>query len=277
MRFGFTLPNNFGVADPHDVVRLGVQAEELGFDSVWVNHHVINVGYVHDRLGQAPYHDALVILTWLAANTSNVTLGTSVLVMPYLHPMILAKEISTLDHLSGGRITLGLGVGSLPEENKILGSDYNNRGQYSNEFVEVLLRLWTRDEASFEGQHWQFEGVVTSPKPLQKPHPPIVIGGNRAPALRRVARLADGWHPMGISPSGVTERLSVIREEAEIAGRADTNFLVQVRRDFDGVDAELIEAYKDAGVTDLVLSCSTGDVGIISDTLTAFAAHHIRP
>ena len=111
MRFGFTLPNNFGVTDPHDVVQLGVEAEELGYDSLWVNHHVVNVGYVHDRLGQAPYHDALVILTWLAANTTDVTLGTSVLVMPYLHPMILAKEIATLDHLSGGRITLGLGVG----------------------------------------------------------------------------------------------------------------------------------------------------------------------
>ena len=88
MRFGFTLPNNFGVTDPHDVVQLGVEAEELGYDSLWVNHHVVNVGYVHDRLGQAPYHDALVILTWLAANTTDVTLGTSVLVMPYLLSLI---------------------------------------------------------------------------------------------------------------------------------------------------------------------------------------------
>jgi alkanesulfonate monooxygenase SsuD/methylene tetrahydromethanopterin reductase-like flavin-dependent oxidoreductase (luciferase family) len=112
---------------------------------------------------------------------------------------------------------------------------------------------------------------------LQKPHPPIVIGGNRAPALRRVAQLADGWHPMGVSPTGVTERLRVIREEAEATGRADTKFLVQVRRDFDGVDAELIQAYEDAGVTDLVLSCNTGDVGRISDTLAAFAARHIQP
>ena len=99
MKFGFTLPNNFGVTDPQDVVELGVQAEQLGFDSLWVNHHVINVGYVHDRLGHAPYHDALITLTWLAAHTKTATLGTSVLVMPYLHPMVLAKEIATLDHL----------------------------------------------------------------------------------------------------------------------------------------------------------------------------------
>ncbi len=276
MRFGFTLPNNFGVTDPHEVVGLGIEAEQLGFDSLWVNHHVINVGYVHDRLGQAPYHDALVILTWLAAKTGDITLGTSVLVMPYLHPMILAKEISTLDHLSGGRLTLGLGVGSLPEENLILGSDYDSRGEYSNEFIEVLLRLWTQNEASFDGQHWQFQAVVTSPKPLQQPHPPIVIGGNRPPALRRVARLGDGWHPMGVSPSGVAERLRFIHDEAEAVGRTDTSFLVQVRRDFDGVDAELIKAYEEAGVTDLVLSCNTGDIQLISETLNSFAASYIQ-
>ena len=277
MRFGFTLPNNFGVTNPHDVVQLGVEAEELGYDSLWVNHHVVNVGYVHDRLGQAPYHDALVILTWLAANTTDVTLGTSVLVMPYLHPMILAKEIATLDQLSGGRITLGLGVGSLPEENRILGSDYDNRGQYSNEFIEVLLRLWTQEQASFEGEYWQFKEVVTSPKPLRQPHPPIVIGGNRPPALRRVARLGDGWHPMGVSPAGVAERLGVIRGEAEKIGRAGACVLVQVRRDFDGVDTQLIEQYEEVGVTDLVLSCNTGDVRLISETLTSFSEAHIRP
>ena len=138
MKFGFTLPNNFGVTNPKDVVELGVQAEELGFDSLWVNHHVINVGYVHDRLGQAPYHDALITLTWLAAHTKTATLGTSVLVMPYLHPMVLAKEIATLDHLCDGRITLGLGVGSLPEENEILGAEYDNRGNT----VMNLLRFF---------------------------------------------------------------------------------------------------------------------------------------
>ncbi len=88
MKFGFVVPNNFGVADPHQVVALGVQAEALGFDSVWVNHHVLNLGYVKDRLGDAPYHDALVVLTWLASQTKSVRLGTSVLVMPYLHPMV---------------------------------------------------------------------------------------------------------------------------------------------------------------------------------------------
>ena len=276
MKFGFTLPNNFGVTDPQDVVELGVQAEQLGFDSLWVNHHVINVGYVHDRLGHAPYHDALITLTWLAAHTKTATLGTSVLVMPYLHPMVLAKEIATLDHLCNGRITLGLGVGSLPEENEILGAEYDNRGEYSNEFIQVLHQLWTQDAATFNGKYWNFEAVVTSPKPLQNPHPPIVIGGNRAPALKRVAHLGDGWHPLGLSPEGLRKRLAHIHQEAASIGRKLTNFPIQVRRDFQGVDRELIEAYGAGCVTDLVLSCNTGEVKEISKTLDSFAKEFIE-
>lgn len=276
MQFGFTVPNNFGVADPHQVVELGVHAERLGFDSVWVNHHVINIGYVHDRLGNAPYHDALVTLTWLAAHTDRVRLGTSVLVMPYLHPMVLAKEIATLDHLSGGRIDLGLGVGSLPEENDVLGSDYEGRGRYSDEFIEVLLRLWTEDEASFDGEHWSFENVVTSPKPLQDPHPRLVIGGNRPPALRRVARLGDGWHPLGVSPSGVADRLVTIKAEAEAVGRDGIPSVIQVRLDLDRVTPEVTADYAAAGVDELVVSCTTGDVDVIRQKLEAFATTHIE-
>jgi len=275
MRFGFTVPNNFGVADPHEVVELGVHAERIGFDSVWVNHHVINIGYVHDRLGQQPYHDALIVLTWLASQTSRVQLGTSVLVMPYLHPMVLAKELATLDHLCGGRLVVGLGVGSLPEENDVLGSDYDARGAYSNEFIQVMLRLWTQERASFEGEHFSFSDVVTSPKPLQQPHPPIVIGGNRAPALRRVARLGDGWHPLGVSPDGVAERLITIRAEAAAVGRVGIPSVVQVRRDIDGIEPELVAAYAAAGVDELVVSCSTGNVEEIRSIIDRFAETHI--
>lgn len=275
MRFGFTVPNNFGVEDPHQVVELGVHAEDLGFDSVWVNHHVINIGYVEERLGQLPYHDALITLTWLASRTNRVRLGTSVLVMPYLHPMVLAKELATLDQLCGGRLVVGLGVGSLPEESEVLGSDYAGRGSYSNEFIEVMLRLWTEDNASFDGDHFSFTDVITSPKPLQDPHPPIVIGGNRPPALRRVGRLGDGWHPMGLSPNGVADRLTTIRAEAEAVGRGNVPAMVQVRLDIARVDAEAVEAYAAAGVDELVVSCTTGDIDIIRSTIDEFAATHL--
>lgn len=121
MKFGFVLPNNWGSDDVGGVIDLAVEAEQLGLDSVWVNHHVLNAGYIHERLGERPYYDALTILSWVGARTERVKLGTSVLVMPYLHPMGVAKALATLDQLSNGRVIAGLGVGSLPDENEQLG------------------------------------------------------------------------------------------------------------------------------------------------------------
>jgi probable F420-dependent oxidoreductase len=272
MRFGFVVPNNFGVPDPAEVVRLGVLAEALGFNSVWVNHHVLNVGYVRDRLGDAPYHDALITLTWLASRTSRVSLGTSVLVMPYLHPMVLAKELATLDHLCNGRLVIGLGVGSLPDENAALGVPYESRGRYCNEFLEVVRLLWTADRASFTGEFFGFEDLISSPKPLQDPHPPLVIGGNRPPALRRAARLGDGWHPMNVSPDGLARRLEAVRSEAAAARREHVLETVQVRLDMQRVTAESVAAYAEAGASDLVMSLNTANIDEIEKALESFAA-----
>lgn len=276
MRYGFVVPNNFGVQDPHEAVRLGVRAEELGFDSVWVNHHVLNVGYVRDRLGERPYYDALVMLTWLAARTSRVRIGTSVLVLPYLHPMVLAKELATLDHLSGGRLVVGVGVGSLPEENAALGVPYASRGAYANEFLEVLKGLWTEERASFAGEHFAFEDAISSPRPLQKPHPPIVVGGNRPPALRRAARLGDGWHPLGVSPDGVRRRLETLRAEAAAAQREHVTSTIQVRLGMERVTPESIAEYEAVGVTELVMSLNTGDIDELERALERFASETIQ-
>ena len=271
MRYGFVVPNNFGIDRVHDVVRLGVRAETLGYHSVGVNHHVLNLGYVRDRLEDAPYHDALVTLTWLAARTSRVQVGTSVFVMPYLHPMVLAKELATLDHLCGGRLVVGLGVGSLPEENAALGVPYDSRGRYSDEFVEVMRLLWTQREASFHGAHFRFDAVISSPKPLQQPHPPLLVGGNRPPALRRAGRLGDGWHGLGVSPDGVRKRLPAIQAAAQSAGRDHADQPVQVRLDMSRVTRESVEAYAEAGVTELVMSLNTDDVAAQEAALVTFA------
>ena len=191
--------------------------------------------------------------------------------MPYLHPMVLAKQLATLDHLSGGRLVVGVGAGSLPEENAALGVPYDSRGAYCNEFIEVLRKLWTDERASFAGQFFSFEDIISSPKPLQRPHPPIVIGGNRPPALRRAARLGDGWHPMNCSPDGVRRRLETLCSEASPARRDHVLAMVQVRLDMERVTPELVAEYADAGVSELVMSLSTGDVREIEDALEAFA------
>lgn len=290
MRFGFTLPNNWGVERPEDVVQLAVTAEELGFDSVWVNHHVLNVGYVGERLGDRPYHDAFMVLAWAAARTQRVRLGTSVLVVPYLHPIPLAKTLATLDQLSGGRLEVGVGVGSLQEEHDALGIvPFAERGAYTDEALAVLRELWGAPEPRFEGRHFTFGPVIASPKPAQRPGPPIVVGGNRRPALRRVARLGDGWHPLGLPPDSIASRLAVLDEELAAAGRRRDELRVQVRLDLAISDEpgraplhgppdhlrRAVASYHDVGVGELVVSLNTGDLDRIRATLERFATEVI--
>ncbi|MDP6374847.1 MAG: LLM class F420-dependent oxidoreductase [Pseudomonadales bacterium] len=270
MKYGFVVPNNFGVEDPLALITLAVEAERLGFDSVWVNHHVLNLGYVGERLGERPYWDALVTLTWIASATQHIALGTSVLVMPYLHPMVLAKELATLDCLSAGRLVVGLGVGSLPEENAALGVPYENRGRYSDEFIEVMRLLWATGRASYHGEHFSFDDIVASPKPQQNPHPPIMVGGNRPPALRRVGRYADGWHPMGLPPDSVRKRLPIIREAAAAADRPMIS-QIQVRTEMHRIDENSVADYAATGVTELVMHISTADMEETLQQMRQFA------
>ncbi len=274
MKFGYVVPNNFGVEQPTQLVELAVLAESLGFDSVWVNHHIFNAGYVHDRLGMAPYHDALVTLAWIGAATQSIRIGTSVLVMPYLHPMVLAKELATLDQLCGGRLIVGLGVGSNPEEHALLDVvPYADRGRYSDEFIAVLKNLWTSPRSSFSGEFFHFSNAVSSPKPQQRPHPPIWVGGNRPPALRRVARFADGWHALNLSPDSVAKRLARLTTAAESAGR-ERPPAVSVRLDIGALTPETVAAYAAVGVTELVVSLASGDVDANILALEQFAARH---
>ncbi|MEM7218686.1 MAG: TIGR03619 family F420-dependent LLM class oxidoreductase [Pseudomonadota bacterium] len=275
MRYGFVVPNNFGVEDPRELVALACEAESLGFDSVWVNHHVLNVGYVAERLGDAPYHDALMTLAWIGAATERVKVGTSVLVMPYLHPMVLAKELATLDHLTRGRLVVGLGVGSNPGEHEALGLvPYASRGRYSNEFLGVLRALWSDGAASFDGEFFSFSDLQASPKPMQRPGPPILVGGNRPQALARAGRYADGWHGMSLKPDSVRKRIPELVAETAAAGREPMREF-QLRMDLRAVTAESVSAYADAGITELVLSLASGDVARQQQSLRDFAREFI--
>ncbi len=289
MRFGFTLPNNLGVEDPHEVVAVAVACERLGYDSVWVAHHVFNIGYVLDRLGDRPYYDALTILTWAAARTERVELGTSVLVLPYLHPATTAKQLATLDQLSGGRLVVGVGVGSLPEENAALGVEYQRRGPLTDEFLAAMVELWTAAEPRFDGEFYRFGGLKASPRPFQRPHPPIVVGGNRPPALRRAARW-QGWHPMRLPPESMASRMPVVDAALEAQGRSRADgYRVHAcvdlvlwpeprdrppRAPMHGTSEQLIEMvgrYAEVGVTDLVLSGMSSGPAALVEMLERFA------
>ena len=269
MQFGFVLPNNWGLDDPGPIIELGVEAEQAGLDSVWVNHHVVNVGYIADRLGDRPYYDALTVLDWVGARTERIRLGTSVLVLPYLHPMVLAKALATIDRLSGGRLVAGLGVGSLPEENAILGVGYDERGRRSDEFIEVMRALWTEDEATFAGQHYRLDGVVAAPKPLQSPLE-VWIGGSGGPARRRAARYGQGWHPM-CSVDGLARRMPAFEEALAAADRSRADVVVAPRIALSQVpDRAAVEAWAEAGADELVVGTTTADLDDIRAGL-----HHV--
>lgn len=271
MKLGFVLPNNWGLPDVNDVVDLAVEAEQRGIDSVWVNHHVLNVGYIEDRLDDRPYHDALTVLTAAAARTERVKLGTSVLVLPYLHPMVLAKTLATIDQMSGGRVIAGLGVGSLPEENTAMGLGYDDRGRYSDESIEVMKALWSEREATFEGDHFRLDGIKAAPKPAQDPLP-VWIGGSGGPAQRRAARCGQGWHPM-TSVGGLAKRMPRLEAALEAQGRTRADIVVAPRiLTTDVPDQAAVEAWAEAGADQLIVGTASPDLAEIRAGLAQVAS-----
>ena len=272
MNIGFSLLNNWGVEDVHALVDLAGRAEALGVDSVWVHDHVFNVGHVLERIGGRPYYEPLTLLSYVAARTSRVRLGTSVLVLPYHNPVRLAKTAATLDVLSGGRLVLGVGVGAIEQEMQAMGTAFKERGAFTDEAIAVMRALWTQEKPTFDGRYSQFAGMPFSPKPLQKPSIPVVIGGVSRAAIRRAARLGDGWQPLGLTPEALGQGMALLREEARACGRDAAKIPVSLalsitastpRRYALGTDpAEIVrnaQAFARLGVETLVISATTSD------------------
>ncbi|MCH8226079.1 MAG: LLM class F420-dependent oxidoreductase [Chloroflexi bacterium] len=215
--FGCSLPTAGALASPENLRSLAQRAEDLGFDSVWVSDHVVVPRHVESFYPYAPdgvptfrpdlpYFEPLAALNFLAGCTQRVRLGTHVLILPYRNPVVTAKTLATLDVLSGGRVILGAGVGWMEEEFLALGLDtYHQRGAVTDDYIRLFKELWTKDEPEFHGEHYQVSGVGFEPKPVQKPHLPIWIGGHTGPAIRRAAQLGDGWMPIGLRPPAILE------------------------------------------------------------------------
>ena len=235
--YGCTLPSRGSLASPEILMSLAQRAEDLGFDSIWVSDHVILPREVESFYPYAadgvptftpaqPYYDPIATLNFLAGCTEKLRLGTHVLILPYRNPVVTAKMLATLDVLSGGRLTLGIGVGWMEEEFKALGLDnFEQRGEVSNEYLQLFKELWTKDHPEFQGKHYQIEGPGFQPKPLQKPHPPIWVGGHTSPAIRRAAEFGDGWMPIGLRPPAILEpeelgdKISRLRDLTVKSGR----------------------------------------------------------
>jgi probable F420-dependent oxidoreductase len=284
MQFGFSLSNNQGIDDVQAIVRLAIRAEELGFDSVWASDHIFNVSYVFERIGDKPYYDPLTILSYVAAVTTRIRLGTSVLVLPYHHPMRLAKAAATLDMLCGGRLILGVGVGVIEQEFNALGSSYAERGAITDEAIAIMQALWTQAVPSHDGRLYRFSGMPFAPKPVQKPHIPIVIGGVSLAAIRRAARVGNGWHPLAMPPEVLRERMRYLAEQAQAAGRASVDIPVSISLPLQGgragrytlgtTPAEIVrnvQAFASLGVETVVVAPSTGDAQALMPALEMIA------
>ena len=238
MSFGVILPNFVSLANPDSLRTLATRAEELGFDHLWLGDHIIMPTHISSRYPYTvdraspfdptqPIPEPLTTLTYLAGCTQRIKLGPFVLIVPYREPIFTAKIISTLDYMSGGRVILGVGVGWMEEEFKALGLDtFNERGKVTDEYIRIYKELWTNDDPQYQGQYSQFSGFKFHPKPVQKPHPPIWVGGNTTVALRRAATLGDGWMPIGLQPhtrleaGDVAKTVNRLRDMTEQAGRA---------------------------------------------------------
>ena len=270
MKFGITIPNNWGVEDPQQVLDMGPRAEELGFDSLWVMDHLFNVAHVRSRIYDKPYYHPMSVLSYLAATTKRAMLGTSVLVLPYHNPVELAKYAATLDQISGGRLTLGVGAGATTEEFELLGIPLRSRGTLTDESIAIMKELWTSARPSFKSSRWNIEETIFTPKPKQTPHIPFWIGGSSPAALRRAAQVGDGWHPSGISPEDFSLGAREIREQAAAAGRDPASLTMSVRVDVNpssdlGQLAATLAAYETAGVEHVVLAIATGDMSVINN------------
>ena len=273
MKIGYSLSNNQGMEDIQGVIDLATRCEDLGFDSVWASEHVFNVSYVYDRIGDKPYYEPLTVLTYVAAKTSTIGLGTSVLVLPYHNPIRLAKVAATLDVLSGGRMMLGVGVGVIEEELEAMGSPFAERGAITDETIAIMKELWSNEDPSYQGKYHSFSGMKFTPKPVQKPHIPIIIGGTSKAAIRRAARSGAAWHPTALSPEVLAQGMEYLKEQVVTAGRDPSEVEVSVsaaigsthnhNRYSLGEDPEEVleraQKYQEMGVGRLVVSPNTRD------------------
>src|SRR5215831_18172357 len=249
MKIGFALPNIGPVGSAEAVIKVAQRAEALGYESLWTIERLLwpvkpQTPYpaTPDGLLPEPYKyilDPLDTLTFAAAQTKTISLGTSVLDIPYYNPVMLARRLTTLDQFSNGRLRLGLGLGWSKDEMDASGASLQQRGARADEFLQVLKAIWTTNPAEFHGKFYQLPRSYIDHKPVQKPHPPIYMAAFAPAALKRVATMADGWNPVAIPAEGMAQMFASIKQMAQQAGRDPSSLRMVVRANLEITDKPL--------------------------------------
>jgi len=242
--------------------------------TIWCFRQQVEGGYPFNPAD--PFLEPITVLGALALSTTRVKLGTAVLVLPYRHPIYTAKALATVDVLSGGRLVVGVGAGWMEPEFAALGVPIAERGSRTNETIDVLKALWTEERPGYRGQHFQFSNIKFVPQPVQKPRPPILVGGMTKGALQRVARRGDGWIAIGKSPADLSQPLDTLRELSVKAGRRpDELHLSMVPIGAPSLEhvIEDLPRYAEAGVQHLYLSMRawTAEFGRFIELMGRFA------
>lgn len=277
MNLGVVLPNYDEPASREAIIEVAVEAERMGYDSVWSTDHVL----VPKRY-ELPYGrlwECLTTLAYVAGTTEEVSLGTSVLVLPARNPILVAKQVATLDSLSEGRAILGVGVGWLGEEFDSLNQPFHQRGKLADESIDLMKTLWTQKEPSFDGDFYSFHEASFHPKPAQEGGPPIWIGGSSDAAVTRASRLGDAYHPVAPSPQFLRESIALMKDRGRDVPinprlRVDLEGEQEGRRWLAGTDetVDALETYQDLGTTHAVLQFPGDDAEEIVDGMGAFAS-----
>lgn len=255
MKFGLFSINNGPCALPKTAAAAARAAEEAGFESVWTGEHVIVPDPQVPPSPVAPDYpmlDPTVALSFIAAHTKKVRLGTGIIILPQRNPVVLAKELASLDVLSEGRLIFGIGIGYLKPEFDAIGAPFDHKGPRAEEYLRAMLALWTMPKPEFSGKWVSFKGVNTQPRPVQKPHPEIVFGGHTKEAYERAARMAKGWYGFALDLDGARECIAGVKDACAKAGRNFSEVEISVTPRIK-VDRDTAKRFADLGVHRLIL------------------------
>lgn len=265
MKFGIqTLFGGPVASRPDYVVAAGKALEERGFSHLWAAEHVVNFEHYRSRYpysddGVPPFRaetgilEPFTVLSFLAAHTREIQLGSGITILPQRNPVYLAKQAADVDVLSGGRLVLGVGVGWAAEEYEALGVSFDRRGARAHDYLQVIRSLWCDSVSSFEGEFYRLPACVQGPKPVRKPHPPIYVGGESDAALRRVAEFGQGWMGYRLTPETLPERLHRLSAMLAERGRELADIEIAVSPYDARCDLDTVKRFAELGVGQLIL------------------------